>query len=686
MNVKASNTNTSEEEYQIIDASCFNIEAQDQGLEFHLNLPCPVCGSFQSNFICEKCINSGSFVHSRRPTSHKRLEQVTLEIKLLTESLLARLPPKSNDPIEELKVLITSLEEAHAYNVEQNRKKRERRDQIRKRMIHCHTNSITQKRTILEKDFAKHSLHIERLRARYFKELLQSHFVAKLSPDEDSVDQFSGAKLYLDKENVFVGPEPRLSSHTALTYSVPTIRAAIVFTDLWLPPTISQHLRLSGSFLASLPQRDNLGRVYSALLHAVHMLCANRGFHVRTVMELLGKPLPTNHSEFDPIPDEDSVDQFSGAKLYLDKENVFVGPEPRLSSHTALTYSVPTIRAAIVFTDLWLPPTISQHLRLSGSFLASLPQRDNLGRVYSALLHAVHMLCANRGFHVRTVMELLGKPLPTNHSEFDPIPDEDSVDQFSGAKLYLDKENVFVGPEPRLSSHTALTYSVPTIRAAIVFTDLWLPPTISQHLRLSGSFLASLPQRDNLGRVYSALLHAVHMLCANRGFHVRTVMELLGKPLPTNHSEFDPIVGLYCLSRYNRSRDFDAPCFYALDGFFGDVPPPIWDSQNVPKVVRLHLEHVELGEEVKEVDDQSSADGDESSTSDWSTSLQVVSASLTNPVTSLDPDKVSMTSNELDRWELITPQQDQVMEEKTAESRAAPCQSLKASHDTTTSY
>ncbi|KAF5395368.1 hypothetical protein PHET_12321, partial [Paragonimus heterotremus] len=109
-------------------------------------------------------------------------------------------------------------------------------------------------------------------------------------------------------------------------------------------------------------------------------------------------------------------------------------------------------------------------------------------------------------------------------------------------------------PEPRLSSHTALTYSVPTIRAAIVFTDLWLPPIISQHLRLSGSFLASLPQRDNLGRVYSALLHAVHMLCANRGLHVRTVMELLGKPLPTNHSEFDPIVGLYCLSRYNRSR------------------------------------------------------------------------------------------------------------------------------------
>ncbi|KAF7256542.1 hypothetical protein EG68_06729 [Paragonimus skrjabini miyazakii] len=444
MNVKDSNTNTSEEEYQIIDASCFSIEAQDQGLEFHLNLPCPVCGSFQSNFICEKCINSGSFVHSRRPTSHK--------IKLLTETLLARLPPKSNGPVEELKALIASLEKAHAYNVEQNRKKRERRDQIRKRMIHCHTksqqlsknrcfltkhySSITQKRTILEKDFAKHSLHIERLRARYFKELLQSHFVAKLSPDEDSVDQFSGAKLYLDKENVFVGPEPRLSSHTALTYSVPTIRAAIVFTDLWLPPIISQHLRLSGSFLASLPQRDNLGRVYSALLHAVHMLCANRGLHARTVMELLGKPLPTNHSEFDPI------------------------------------------------------------------------------------------------------------------------------------------------------------------------------------------------------------------------------------------------VGL----------DFDAPFFYALDGFFGDVPPPIWDSQNIPKVVRLHLEHVELGEEVKEVDDQSSADGDESSTSDWSTSLQVVSTSLTNPVTSSDPDKLSMTSNELDRWELITPQQDQVMEEKTTESKASPCQSLKASHDTTTGY
>ncbi|KAF5394471.1 hypothetical protein PHET_11424 [Paragonimus heterotremus] len=203
MNVKDSNTNTSEEEYQIIDASCFNIEAQDQGLEFNLNLPCPVCGSFQSNFICEKCINSGSFVHSRHPTSHNyselcsRLKQVNLEIKLLTETLLARLPPKSNGPVEELKALIVSLEEAHAYNVEQNRKKRERRDQIRKRMIHCHTksqqlsknrcfltkhySSITQKRTILEKDFAKHSLHIERLRARYFKELLQSHFVAKLS-------------------------------------------------------------------------------------------------------------------------------------------------------------------------------------------------------------------------------------------------------------------------------------------------------------------------------------------------------------------------------------------------------------------------------------------------------------------------------------------------------------------------
>ncbi|KAF8564948.1 hypothetical protein P879_10101 [Paragonimus westermani] len=403
MNVKDSNTDIPEEEYQIIDASCFNIEAQDQGLEFHLNLPCP------------------------------------------------------NGSVEELKALITSLEEAHAYNVEQNRKKRERRDQIRKRMIHCHTksqqlsknrcfltkhySSITQKRTILEKDFAKHSLHIERLRVRYFKELLQSHFVAKLSPDEDSVDQFSGAKLYLDKENVFVGPEPRLSSHTALTYSVPTIRAAIVFTDLWLPPIISQHLRLSGSFLASLPQRDNLGRVYSALLHAVHMLCANRGLHVRTVMELLGKPLPTNHSEFDPI------------------------------------------------------------------------------------------------------------------------------------------------------------------------------------------------------------------------------------------------VGLYCLSRYNRLRQVQY-------GFFGDVPPPIWDSQNIPKVVRLHLEHVELGEEVKEVVDQSSTGGDESSTSDWSTSLQVVSTSSATPVTSPDPDKLSLTSNELDRWELITPQQDQVIEteEKTTELRTPSCQALKAFYGTTTSF
>ncbi|CAH8535889.1 unnamed protein product [Dicrocoelium dendriticum] len=321
MSSKESGTLSTDEEFQIIDASHFRSDEQEFGLEFHLNLPCPVCASFQSKFICEKCINSGSFTHSRSPNGPyyselcNRMRFINDSIKALSETVINRIP-KMPGPIEELKALSRSLRCTINYHVEQHNKKRELSAQLRLRLNYCrtslqqlsrnqlfltkHFSSITQKKQLLLRSLEKNSRQIERLRTSYFRELLRSHFTIELSVNGDT-DRFSGAALYIDKENVFVGPEPRLSSHTALTYCVPAILAAAIFADVWLPPTVMQHLCLSGSFLAGLPQRDNLGRVYSAVLHSVHMLCASRRICVREAVGRLGFPLHPNHSEYNPL-------------------------------------------------------------------------------------------------------------------------------------------------------------------------------------------------------------------------------------------------------------------------------------------------------------------------------------------------------------------------------------------------
>ncbi|KAG5451701.1 hypothetical protein CSKR_102871 [Clonorchis sinensis] len=315
---------SADEDYQIIDASCFQVDTQEQGLEFHSNLPCPICTSFQSNFICEKCIKCGSFTHSRGAVSGNcysdlgnRLFSVNQKIRTLSEQLHQRHNRPKSTPLEELKILAASLKNAISFHTKENQNKRRNLEKLQQRLLRCQTdsqellkrraavlnflNSLGRRRLKSLKDLETHNERIERIRASYLRELLHSHLVVDLSPDVGSPDTFSGSGLHLDRENIFIGPEPLLSSHTVLTYCIPAIRAAALFTDLWIPPSIQQHLQLDGSFLTGLPQRDDLGRVYSAVLHAVHMLCSCRRVDVRSVLERAGRTLPPNHSVFNPL-------------------------------------------------------------------------------------------------------------------------------------------------------------------------------------------------------------------------------------------------------------------------------------------------------------------------------------------------------------------------------------------------
>lgn len=109
-----------------------------------------------------------------------------------------------------------------------------------------------------------------------------------------------------------------------------------------------------------------------------------------------------------------------------------------------------------------------------------------------------------------------------------------------------------LGPEPTPSSHTALTYCSIAIRVATILLDVWLPSFIRRNLHLSGSFLSVLPQRDDMGRIYSAIIHAVHMLCASRGMDIRNSLKRVGIELWNGQSVYNPLLGLYCLGNLIR--------------------------------------------------------------------------------------------------------------------------------------
>ncbi|CAL8095912.1 unnamed protein product [Calicophoron daubneyi] len=252
------------------------------------------------------------------------------------------------------------------------------------------------------------------------------------------------------------------------------------------------------------------------------------------------------------------------------------------------------------------------------------------------------------------------------------VSPDNSPDKLSGASLHIDKENIFVGPEPMLSSHTALTYCVPAIHAAAVLLDVWLPSVICQQLRLSGPFLSTLPQRDNLGRVYSSVIHAVHLLCSSRCINMRARMEQLGMPLASAHSEHNPLIGLYCLGRSEPLKEFDASYTLSLEGFFGDLVPPAWEPRCLPALGSLRLErHVEQGEEARELEGEEEIAGLLSRTRIHGASAPgqpITTPTIRNRIGHFMPMNADVNNSEC--WELIT----------TTESSTLPMEHIENTH------
>ncbi|CAH8489146.1 unnamed protein product [Schistosoma turkestanicum] len=196
--------------------------------------------------------------------------------------------------------------------------------------------------------------------------------------------------------------------------------------------------------------------------------------------------------------------------------------------------------------------------------------------------------------------ELLGVYFVTNLST-----DGLSPDMFVFSPLHIDKENIFAGPEPTPSSHTALTYCSVAIRVSTIILDVWLPVSIRRNLHLVGSFLSALPQRDDMGRVYFAVIHAVHLLCQSRGIDVKRGLEQLGiNVIPGRYTFYNPLFGLYCLgnlvSHNNKSTRYFDECYnIKLNGLFGTIPSlTLMDHSTVPFSPPCF---VEKGEEVNEM-------------------------------------------------------------------------------------
>ncbi|CAH8843100.1 unnamed protein product [Trichobilharzia szidati] len=213
--------------------------------------------------------------------------------------------------------------------------------------------------------------------------------------------------------------------------------------------------------------------------------------------------------------------------------------------------------------------------------------------------------------HDKYFTELLGVYFVTELST-----DGLSPDRFVDSPLHIDKENIFTGPEPTPSSHTALTYCSVAIRVATILLDVWLPLFLRRSLHLVGSFLSALPQRDDMGRVYSAVIHAVHLLCQSRGIDVKCRLEQLGiNVVPGRYTYYNPLFGLYCLGNpvsYNNksTRYFDECYTIKLNGLFGTIPSfsHFNHSVRIPFNSCCFHNSIEKGEEVDEMFGLSSND------------------------------------------------------------------------------
>ncbi|CAH8530162.1 unnamed protein product [Heterobilharzia americana] len=217
-----------------------------------------------------------------------------------------------------------------------------------------------------------------------------------------------------------------------------------------------------------------------------------------------------------------------------------------------------------------------------------------------------------RQMHDKYFEELLGVYFVTELSA-----DGLSPDRFVNSPLHIDKENIFTGPEPTPSSHTALTYCSVAIRVATILLDVWLPVCIRRSLHLAGSFLSALPQRDDMGRVYFAVIHAVHLLCQNRGIDVKSGLDQLGiNVIPGQYTYYNPLFGLYCLGNLvnhnNKSTRYFDECYNInLNGLFGTIPSlTLVNHPTIPFSSTCFHGLVEKGEEIDEMFGLSSRNDD----------------------------------------------------------------------------
>ncbi|KAH8861506.1 cassette chromosome recombinase b [Schistosoma japonicum] len=269
-------------DFHILESPCINT-LYDHGPQFHLNLQCPTCETFKEAFVCCDCIKNDSIFSWKSG-----------KISF----------PQNSDRIVTVRRLVNDL----------NRKLH----RIRQAMTRCHTSSqqllkqqaslvrhfitVAQRKKLLVADLDIVNRQIKQMLDTYFEELLGVYFVTDLSADGLSPDKFVCSPLHIDRENILSGPEPTPSSHTALTYCSVAIRVSTILLDVWLPVCIRRNLHLVGSFLSALPQRDDMGRVYFAVIHAVHLLCQSRGIDIKRGLEQLGiNVIPGRYTFYNPL-------------------------------------------------------------------------------------------------------------------------------------------------------------------------------------------------------------------------------------------------------------------------------------------------------------------------------------------------------------------------------------------------
>ncbi|CAH8503204.1 unnamed protein product [Schistosoma rodhaini] len=315
-------------DFQILESPCVDVPF-DRGPQFHLNLQCRTCESFKETFVCCDCVRKDSIFSKKSgkisfPQNSDRIVAVRKSVNELNrkikvyEPILFKSVFHTFGRIEELNVRISSLEHTIEFLTKMNSEKRKKLQRVRQAMTRCHTSSqqllkqqanlvrhfitVAQRKKLLVADLDIVNRQIKHVHDTYFEELLGVYFVTDLSTDSLSPDRFVCSPLHIDKENIFAGPEPTPSSHTALTYCSVAIRVSTILLDVWLPVSIRRNLHLVGSFLSALPQRDDMGRVYFAVIYAVHLLCQCRGIDIKNGLEQLGiNVIPGRHTLYNPL-------------------------------------------------------------------------------------------------------------------------------------------------------------------------------------------------------------------------------------------------------------------------------------------------------------------------------------------------------------------------------------------------